>query len=631
MWQEEENMFFSLVQRPVGKFPRLNTKTQVTCRKYIDNLAQLSAEGKIYKCHRTIERLRKVKTDPDSQVSLRHAAALNAINEGNFERASRLLGEVEVLLPDTRNEDEHRLRWYHQKSLLKLQQGKHAAGIQLTEEALSLVSIMAPGCISAWLLINHAWFLTKIAADEDDVNDRQVLVKRAEKFYQQAMDHAESEYPTQMLYFQSRVPQYAKIGLAFLYLGCWQSVDNCRIGISTDLSWDDIRKAKDIVEEVQSEGSLHITPNTQAETVNKTTVQGDGNISVNAGKNSTIVINTSPPVSEDKHHSLRGKSGDQQPSKQLQFWSEDEQSAVPRPVCKSLRLNTKTQAACRKYIDNLAQLSAQGKIQKCRRTIAKLLKAKTDPDSQVSLRHAATLNAINEGDFKKANHLLGEVEILLPDVRNEAEHRLRWYHQKSLIKLREGKHAAGILLTNEALFLLDTVTPGCISAWLLINHAWFLTKIAVDEDDADDRKSLMKQAEKFYQQAIEHADREYPRQMPNFPQFAYIGLALLYLGCWQSVNNSRLGISTDVPLEDIKKAKDVIAAVDKEGPVCNVSKFLLTIAKACLQYRLSNHQEAYDLANEAKNFATEHSFSRFVDFADSIVQYLQNYVLRGMV
>ncbi|XP_078673359.1 uncharacterized protein LOC144912241 isoform X1 [Branchiostoma floridae x Branchiostoma belcheri] len=256
MRQEEENMFFSLVQRPVGKFPRLNTKTQVTCRKYIDNLAQLSAEGKIYKCHRTIERLRKVKTDPDSQVSLRHAAALNAINEGNFERASRLLGEVEVLLPDTRNEDEHRLRWYHQKSLLKLQQGKHAAGIQLTEEALSLVSIMAPGCISAWLLINHAWFLTKIAADEDDTNDRRVLVRKAEKFYQQAMDHSESEYPTQMLYFQSRVPQYAKIGLAFLYLGCWQSVDNCRIGISTDLSWDDIRKAKDIVEEVQNEGSV---------------------------------------------------------------------------------------------------------------------------------------------------------------------------------------------------------------------------------------------------------------------------------------------------------------------------------------------------------------------------------------
>ncbi|XP_078592816.1 uncharacterized protein LOC144871335 [Branchiostoma floridae x Branchiostoma japonicum] len=256
--QEEENMIsiFSVLPKPVGKFPRLNTKTQVTCRRYMDNLAQLSAEGKIYKCEKTIERLRKVKMDPDYQVSLRHAATLNAINEGKFEKASRLLGEAEILLTDTRNEDEHRLRWYHQKSLLKLQQGKHAAGIQLTEEALSLVSIMAPGCISAWLLINHAWFLTKIAADEDNTNDRRALVKKAKTFYQQAIDHAESEYPMQMSYFQSRVPQYAKIGLAFLYLGCWQSVDSSRIGVSTDLPRDDIIKAKDIIEEVQNEGPV---------------------------------------------------------------------------------------------------------------------------------------------------------------------------------------------------------------------------------------------------------------------------------------------------------------------------------------------------------------------------------------
>ncbi|XP_078592815.1 uncharacterized protein LOC144871334 [Branchiostoma floridae x Branchiostoma japonicum] len=371
---------------------------------------------------------------------------------------------------------------------------------------------------------------------------------------------------------------------------------------------------------------VSVTQNTQAETINNTTVHGNGNISINAGKNSTVVINTSPQVSEKKlHHSLRGKSSE------LQFADEDELVlAVPQRVCKSPRPNTKMQATCRRYIDNLAQLSAEGKILKCSCTIAKLLRTKTDPDSQVSLRHAATLNAINKGDFKKANRLLGEVEILLPDTRNEDEHRLRWYHQKSLIKLREGKHAAGIVLTNEALSLLDTVTPGCISAWLLINHAWFLTKVAVDEDNADDRKSYMKQAEQFYQRAIEHAEREYPRQMPNFqsrvPQFAYIGLALLYLGCWQSVDNSRLGISTDVPLDDIRKAKNVIAAVDKEGPVCNVSKFLLMIAKACYQYRLSNHQEAYELAKEAKNFATEHTFSRFVDFADSIVKYLQNFV-----
>ncbi|XP_066280410.1 uncharacterized protein [Branchiostoma lanceolatum] len=376
---------------------------------------------------------------------------------------------------------------------------------------------------------------------------------------------------------------------------------------------------------------VNITQNTQAETVNKIKVKGDGNISINAGKNSTIVINTSPPVPEENlHHSLSSKS-QQKSSKHLHFSDEDKLVlAVSRHVSKSPRLNTKTQVTCRKYIDNLAQLSAEGKILKCRSTIAKLLKTKTDPDSQVSLRHAATLNAINEGDFRKANRLLGEVEILLPDTRNEDEHRLRWYHQKSLIKLREGKHAAGIVLTNEALSLLDSVTPGCISAWLLINHAWFLTKVAVDEDDADERKSYMKQAEQFYQRAIEHAEREYPRQMPNFqsrvPQFAYIGLALLYLGCWQSVDNSRLGISTDVPLDDIRKANNVIAAVDKEGPVCNVSKFLLTIAKACLQYRLSNHQDAYDLAKEAKHFATEHSFSRFVDFADSLVQYLQHFV-----
>ncbi|CAH1263465.1 Hypp2708 [Branchiostoma lanceolatum] len=141
-----------------------------------------------------------------------------------------------------------------------------------------------------------------------------------------------------------------------------------------------------------------------------------------------------------------------------------------------------------RYIDNLAQLSAIGKVAECCSATAKLLKTKTDPDFQVSLRHAASLNAINKGNFKKANRLLREVEAFLPETthvaswiyvvrkkKKKAEHRVRWYQQKSLIKLRQGNCDMGYVLTTEALPFIDTMAPGCTTAWLLLNHAWFLT------------------------------------------------------------------------------------------------------------------------------------------------------------
>ncbi|CAH1263466.1 Hypp2709 [Branchiostoma lanceolatum] len=139
----------------------------------------------------------------------------------------------------------------------------------------------------------------------------------------------------------------------------------------------------------------------------------------------------------------------------------------------------------------------------------------------------------------------------------------------------------------------------------------------------------MKKAQEAYQRTIEHAESEHPKQMlhsqSRVPQLAKIGLALLYLGCRESVDISRLGFSK-VSLDDLTKAKNVIAVLDKGGTVCNVSEFLLMMTKTCLHYRLGSYQRAYDLAQEAKAFATEHSFVGYLDFADRTVQFLQNYV-----
>ncbi|CAH1266091.1 Hypp3301 [Branchiostoma lanceolatum] len=373
----------------------------------------------------------------------------------------------------------------------------------------------------------------------------------------------------------------------------------------------------------------------QTETKNearKINVQGHGNITVSAGSGSHVHVTTYCPDAQEESHSTERQNSVQQTSDQnscqcacqKKIWA-----LVPKPVGKPQRLDTKTQKTCRQFIDNFAMLSAKGKVAQCRSIIAKLLRTKTDPDSQVALRHAASLNAINEGSFEKANRLLGEVEAFLPETCHEAEHRIRWFHQKSMVKLAEGKYKMGIVLVDEALPLLDTVAPGCITAWMLINRAWFLTEIAATEDDDSDRRFLMKTAERDFQHAIEHAENEDPKQMRHFqlrvPRFAQIGLALLYLGCRESVDNFKLGVS-NVSLDDMRKAKDVIARLDKEGTVCNSGQFRFMMAKTFLYYRLGSYQQAVDLAQEAKNFATEHSFGAYANFADSTVQYLEKYV-----
>ncbi|XP_078673718.1 uncharacterized protein LOC144912391 [Branchiostoma floridae x Branchiostoma belcheri] len=373
---------------------------------------------------------------------------------------------------------------------------------------------------------------------------------------------------------------------------------------------------------------------TCSETTNVTAIHGDGNITVSAGSGSTVNITTCSHDVQEDDPSRRRTCTTHKPTQNCeQFYLQPEKAAllevVPKPIGKPQRLSTKTLVTCCRYIDNLAQLSALGKVAECCSIITKLLKTKTDPDLQVSLRHAASLNAINKGNFKKANRLLREVEAFLPETTHEKEHRVRWYQQKSLIKLRQGNCDMGLVLTTEALPLLDDVAPGCITAWLLLNHAWFLTEIAAGQDDDDDRRFLMRKAQEAYQRTIEHAEREHPKQMlhsqSRVPQLAKIGLALLYLGCRESVDISRLGFS-NVSLDDLLKAKNVIAVLDKGGTVCNVSEFLLMMTKTCLHYRLGSYQQAYDSAHQAKDFATNCSFAGYVDFAERTVQYLQNYI-----
>ncbi|XP_078618723.1 uncharacterized protein LOC144886139 [Branchiostoma floridae x Branchiostoma japonicum] len=373
------------------------------------------------------------------------------------------------------------------------------------------------------------------------------------------------------------------------------------------------------------------------ETINVTTFQGDahGNITVSTGSGSTVNINTSPQDVQGQHCSTEGhvctiQKQSQNPQTYSQQHKKEYSDLVPKPLSRPQRLNTKTQVSCRMFIDKLAKLSAEGKVTECQSTIDELLKTETDPDCQVSLRHAASLNTIYKGNFEKANRILRGAKVLIPYTEHPAEHRLWWSRLKSVAKLRMGNQNMGMEFAKDGLSLLDTVAPGCITAWLLTSHAWFLTKIAAGQQEDEDKEFLVHKAEKDYLKAIENADNEHPKQMLYFQsrlsQYAKICLALLYLGCGESANNSNMEFFKDVSEDDIRKAKDLIDKVDKEGTVCNLSRFLLMVAETCLQFRLESFQQAYDLALKAKEFATTNSFGGFVIIADSIAQYLKNYL-----
>ncbi|CAH1230077.1 Hypp284 [Branchiostoma lanceolatum] len=394
-----------------------------------------------------------------------------------------------------------------------------------------------------------------------------------------------------------------------------------------------------VVRASAKESSL-ISQRSPAETINTTTFQGDahGNITISTGSGSTVNVNSCPQGVQGQHRFTgvqectiqKSSQNPQRNSRQHEKANRSLVPVLPKSVGKPQRLNTKTQVSCRSYIDKLAQLSAEGKVTECHSTIDELLKTEKDPDCQVSLRHAASLNAIYKGDFKKANHILRGTAALIPDTENGAEHRLWWSRLKSVAKLRMGNYNMGIEFAKDGLCLLETVAPGCISAWLLTSHAWFLTKKAAGQHEDEDKQYLVQKAEKDYLQAIENAESEHPKQMLYFqsrlPQFGKICLALLYLGCGESADSSKLEFFKDVSVDNIRKAKNLIAAVDEEGAVCNLSLFLLMVAKTCLHYRLGSFQQAYDLALEAKDFATDNSFGGFVVIADSIAQYLKKYL-----
>ncbi|XP_078593859.1 uncharacterized protein LOC144871824 [Branchiostoma floridae x Branchiostoma japonicum] len=389
---------------------------------------------------------------------------------------------------------------------------------------------------------------------------------------------------------------------------------------------------------LQEEDNFTATPNSNSkestqslqrisgETINITTVRGDGSVVVSTGSGSTVTITTCPKHVLEEDHSI-----EQSPPE------EGRRAFLPvvlKPVSKHQRLNTKTLVTCRKYIDNLAKLSSEGKIAKCSIIIAKLMKTKTDPDSQVALRQAASFNAIYMGDVKKANRLLLEIGTILPDTIHETEHRLWWSRLKSFAKRMEGNSEVGLILAREALTLLDTVAPGCMTAWLLIDYAWSITNIAGGQDHEDDRRFLMTKAENEYPQAIEHAENEDPKQMMHLlsrvPWFAKIGLALLYLGCREMVKSSRLGVpDMHISREDIRKAQNLLHSLEKETVVSASGQFYLMVVRTCLCYRQGEYEQAYYLAREARMFAIEHSFRGLVRFADSIIDYLQRYEVSG--
>ncbi|XP_078673362.1 uncharacterized protein LOC144912242 [Branchiostoma floridae x Branchiostoma belcheri] len=347
----------------------------------------------------------------------------------------------------------------------------------------------------------------------------------------------------------------------------------------------------------ESEWVLQSIP---AGTTNVTDIQGDGNIAVNAGSFSTITLTC--------------------------------HQVVEKPFPRTARLNNRRQKLCRKMIDQLGQLSANGELQTCKRSIDRLIQATSDPDYRAALWNAAAINCINGGKMKSAREALRHVTCLLDQTENSIEHKLGRDHYLSLIYLRENKYDQGVCLTTGALQQTERLQPGCMSAWVLINHGWFYTKMAIQEQDHYDQAELIRKAIDSYMKAIDFSHEEFPGQLQDnksrIRQFSLIGQVYLLLRCWRSVdgNYSKLGMTDQISQKDLAKAEEVLSTLEKGEPLCGICDVLYQLAKAHLYYRKKQYQEGLKEAKRAKVFAKDRSFMQYHDFADSIVKHFERTV-----
>ncbi|XP_035669352.1 uncharacterized protein LOC118411278 [Branchiostoma floridae] len=334
----------------------------------------------------------------------------------------------------------------------------------------------------------------------------------------------------------------------------------------------------------------------KSDATNSNIVSGNGNTCVNiGGSNNTNTVTI-------KHFKTR-KCASNKP-------------ALYAPICRSSRLNTKTQASCRRLTDKLAQLSDDGLLKTCQSRIQKMFRGKTKPDFKVVLHLAETLNAINEGSFMRAYTLLNKVEKLLPSTESNVEYTLRWFHLKSLAQLREGKNA-GLYLTGKALTLIDQLEPGCLSGWVLILRARLISSLVFEQQEETTEMALSKDAETLFHTAIQHAQNEFPQQMENcqsyIPQFASIGLVFLHMRFWPSLNKPKLGIPKQASPQSLEKVQKILANIDESAQTCHISKLFLMLAKASLQYGLGHDAIGDDLVKSARKLVKKHAYLRLVD------------------
>ncbi|XP_078592817.1 uncharacterized protein LOC144871336 [Branchiostoma floridae x Branchiostoma japonicum] len=353
-----------------------------------------------------------------------------------------------------------------------------------------------------------------------------------------------------------------------------------------------------------SEKILQSTPNG---TVNVTNIQGDGNISVSAGSFSNISISTCtcPQV-------------------------------VEKPLPRTARLDNNWQKLCRKTLDLLGQLSANGELKKCKRSIDRLFQAIPDPDFRAALWNAAAINCINGGKMASAHEALHHVTMLLNETKNRTEHELRRDYYKSLIYLREEKCDQlfqGVGLTTVALQTTELVQVGCIRAWLWINHGWFYIKMANMQQNCYKQTALIKDAEESFVRAscIDdscHEEEEFPGQLQDkrtrIRQCALIGRVYLRLRCWRSVsvgeNDTKQGITDGIPEENIQEAQKILVSLKDREPLCGICEVLYHLAKAHLCYRFKQYPDALKEAEAARDLAINGHFKNYIDIAKSIVK-----------
>ena len=182
---------------------------------------------------------------------------------------------------------------------------------------------------------------------------------------------------------------------------------------------------------------------------------------------------------------------------------------------------------------------------------------------------------------------------------------------------------------------MQLIAPGWITAWFLCNAASLLTMFASEELDPVQKVKLIREAECYYRQALEHGQTitTYKQAAANLHHRVHIYLAMLYLET--SLKFNMKNYNQIISPKALKSAKESLkAAEDFDGPLMSgFNEFYFLLAKSdlclrCFQQDPDNNSEqmkkSFRYADNALKVAKQNDFAEVLHYAQSRIMLLKS-------